>query len=251
MKKPKKKKKQRTTKQKIIDAILIIAIIALLGTAGYLFYRDRYPNNTPILKLQTQTANNSIDWDALLSKNSETVGWLKIEDTMIDTPVVQTSDNSKYLNTGFDGSWNERGVPFLDYQYVWGQSRNAVIYGHSGFRQSSGIRVPFDDLHNYANNPEYYGQHSVIYFYRPADKGGNAIYQIFSVIQVESNTDYRQLDFTDEESFVAYFTALKDASQVKTNITINPGDEIITLSTCTHESQFEDGRLAVIAKRIK
>lgn len=246
-----KKKQKRSGKRIVMDLIVTLIVLALLGTAAYLLYQEFFPNNVPVLKLQTQT-DDSFSWDKLRAINSDTIGWLRIDDTTIDTPVVQTTDNDKYLKTAFDGSSDERGTPFLDKDYHWTEpkSQNSVIYGHSVFNASSGIKVMFDDLHNYVTDPNYYSSHATIEYDRPPELGGNGKWQIFAVIEVEATVDYRQPDFADEESFVAYYQKLQEASLIKTDVQVNPGDEILTLSTCTEESIFQDGRLAVIAKRV-
>jgi sortase B len=250
-KRPKKEKKPRTVGRVVGDIVVTIIVIALLGTAAYLLYKEFFPNNTPILKMQvTNTADKSIDWAALRAKNPETVGWLTIDGTNIDTPVVQTTDNNKYLHTDFSGNYDERGVPFLDMDYKWNpRSRNSVIYGHSTMR--SGVKVLFDDLLNYVKDPSFIQKHGAITYDRPPEMGGNGTWAIFGVLLVEANVDYRSPDFASEDAFVAYYQQLKAASQVQTDVTVNAGDEVLTLSTCIFNTGLNDGRLVILAKRVK
>lgn len=241
------KKKKKVT---IVDVLVILLVIALLATAGYLLYKEFFPNNVPVLKMQVQTSDG-IDWDKLRAINPDTVGWLKIDGTSVDTPVVQTSDNSRYLNESFDGGTDQRGTPFLDKDYVWSpRSRNSVVYGHSIFNVGGHIHVMFDDLHNYVEDSTFYAGHSIIEYDRPAELGGNGKWQIVAVFRVEADVDYRRPDFTSEAEFMAYYQNLIAKSEVNTGQTVSPGDEMLTLSTCTEEGIFADGRLAVIAKRI-
>ena len=82
------------------DIVIILIILALLGAAGWMLYKEFFPNNTPILKMQViNREDNSIDWAALREVNPETVGWLSIEGTNIDTLWYRPTDNDKYLYT--------------------------------------------------------------------------------------------------------------------------------------------------------
>ncbi len=248
-----KVKKKRSFWSRLVDALIILLIIGLLATAGWLLYREFFPNNTPVLKMQvmekTETGDEKVNWEKLRAVNPEVVGWLKIEGTNIDTPIVQTTDNDKYLYTSFDGESDERGVPFLDAAYQWDpKSRNSVIYGHSTMR--SKVHVMFDDLLFYKNDLSFVDQHHTITYNRPPELGGDGTWEIVSILIEEADYDYRQMDFSDEERFVDYYAGMKAKSIVETDAVVEPGDEILTLSTCIFNVGLKDGRLAVIAKRV-
>lgn len=246
----KKVKKKRSAVRVVGDIVIILIILALLGAAGWMLYKEFFPNNTPILKMQViNREDNSIDWAALREVNPETVGWLSIEGTNIDTPVVQTTDNDKYLYTSFNGESDERGVPFLDMNYKWQpRSQNSLIYGHSTMR--SGVHVMFDDLLYYYKDPNFITEHNKIVYRRPPELGGDGVWEIFAVLVVEQDYDYRQLEFADDESFLAYYQNIKNQSIAATDVNVQPGDEILTLSTCIFNVGLNDGRLAVIARRV-
>lgn len=243
-------KKQSKKKRIIIDVLIILVIIALLGTAGYLLYKEFFPNNELILKMQVTNGDDSINWEALLAKNPDTVGWIKIDGTAIDMPVVQTNNNDTYLYKSFDGNSDGKGTPFLDKDFKWDpRGRNSVIYGHSMF--NSDISIMFDDLHKYVEDSEFIQKHGAIIYNRPPDKGGDGVFAIFSVLIVEADADYRRLTFESEAEFLNYYAVWKAASVVETNVDVATGDEILTLSTCINGSTLEDGRLAVLAKRVE
>lgn len=235
----------------VLDVILVLAIIGLLAAAGIILYNNLDPNHTVVIKQEVVQKDHHIDWDALMAKNPETVGWLTIEGTNIDTPIVQTTDNDKYLETGFSGEYNEQGVPFLDYEYHWDpRSQNSVIYGHSTL--STTIDYMFDQLLNYYDDPDMIYSHPTIEYRRPEQSGGDGVYEIFAVLAVEADYDYRQMDFESDETFVAYYDRIKADSVVsRSEIQITPGDEILTLSTCNRHAGLADGRTAVIARRKK
>lgn len=237
--------------QVIIDVLLIVIIVALLETAAYLLYKQMNPNNTVILKHQVTQEDNTFSWEKLRAVNSDVIGWLTIPGTGIDTPIVQTTDNDKYLYTSFQGEYDERGVPFLDYEYQWDpKSCNSVVYGHSTLR--SKVPTMFDEVLYYFDEPDLINTQNLILFNRPEELGGDGIFSIFAVITVEADYDYRQMDFNSEDEFVAYYDRIKaEALTKREDIVVQPGDEILTLSTCNFRAGLEDGRTAVIAKRIK
>lgn len=245
------KKNKRSPGRILGDILVTLIVLALLGTAAWLLYKEFFPNNTPIIKMQVTKEDKTIDWDALRAINGDTVGWLSIEGTNIDTPVVYTSDNNKYLYTAFDGSSDERGTPFLDMDYSWGdpKSQNSVIYGHSTMR--SGVPVMFDDLLNYVKDPTFINKNGAIVYNRPPELGGDGTWAIFAVLEVEAEVDYRQPTFGSQEEFMAYYQKLKAASIVSTAVEVGPEDEVLTLSTCIFNTGLNDGRLAILAKRVK
>lgn len=250
MKSTRKPKKKRSAVRIAADIVVTLIALSLFATAGWILYKQYFPNNTPILKMQVTKADKTFDWDALRKVNPEAIGWMKIDGTNIDTPVVQATDNDKYLYTSFDGGQDERGTLFLDKDYKWNpNSRNSVIYGHSNMR--SGVHVMFDDLKQYYNEPNFVNEHNLINYNRPPELGGDSTWAIFSVISVEADVDYRQTDFADEESFMAYYQKIKDMSLYPTSVQVQPGDEILTLSTCIFNTGLSDGRLAVIAKKVQ
>ena len=73
-----------------------------------------------------------VDFNELLRKNPDTVGWIEVKGTNINYPIVQTTDNSYYLNHAFDGSKNEAGWVFMDYRNdSVNFNQNTIIYAHS------------------------------------------------------------------------------------------------------------------------
>ena len=109
----KKVKKKRSAVRVVGDIVIILSILALLGAAGWMLYKEFFPNNTPILKMQViNREDNSIDWAALREGNPETVGWLSIEGTNIDTPVVQTTDNDNICIPHSTASRMKEAFPF-------------------------------------------------------------------------------------------------------------------------------------------
>lgn len=244
-KKPKTENKK--TSNRIINSICIIVIIASL--AGLIYYSlpyiRQYFKKEEVVSIAQPTAEDvGIDFDALKAVNPDTVGWIKIEGTTIDYPVVQTDNNEKYLYTTFEGEESQWGAVFLDYTYNFNRvpkAQNSVLYGHSHNIQKSST---FGDLHSYLDE-NFFKAHQTIEYDRAGDPGK---WEIFSVYKTEADYDYRRPDFAGDEDFLSYFQRIQARSLYKTNVVLEPDDEILTLSTCVFD--MDDGRLVVTARKI-
>lgn len=188
------------------------------------------------------------EYKTLYEKNKKLIGWLKIDDTIIDYPVMQTLDNEYYLDHNFNQEYDKNGSLFLDCDCsVYPQSTNLIIYGH---HMKSGQM--FGQLQKYAK--ESYGEkHSVIQFDSIYEK---AEYQVMYVFrsQVYNEDDlvfkyYQFINANSEEEFNSYMKEMQAMSLYDTGVTASYGDSLLTLSTCDHSQT--DGRFVVVAKRIK
>ena len=188
------------------------------------------------------------EYKTLYSKNKRLIGWLKIDDTNIDYPVMQTENNEYYLDHNFNQEYDKNGSLFLDCDCnVYPRSTNMIIYGH---HMKSGSM--FGNLQQYAK--ESYGKkHSVIEFDTIYEK---ATYQVMYVFrsQVYNENDavfkyYQFIEANSEEEFNFYMKEMASMSLYDTGVTANFGDSLLTLSTC--DSSQTDGRFVVVAKRIK
>lgn len=241
-------KQQTNNKNKLINmACVLIIIVSVIGLVIYSlpFIKQHLAKKEVTAVAQPTAAETEIDFDALKAINPETVGWIKIEGTTIDYPVVQTNNNDKYLNTTFEGENSQWGAVFLDYTFNFSRNpkaQNSVLYGHSHNVQKSST---FGDLHNYLD-ADFFNAHQTIQYDRIGDAGK---WEIFSVYKTEADYDYRRPDFADAQDFMTYFSRIQEKSLYPTNIVLNPDDEILTLSTCVFD--MNDGRLAVTARKVR
>lgn len=241
------KTENKKTSNRIINSICIIVIIASL--AGLIYYSlpyiRQYFKKEAVASIAQPTAEDTgVDFDALKAVNPDTVGWIKIEGTSIDYPVVQTDNNEKYLYTTFEGEESQWGAVFLDYTYNFNRvpkAQNSVLYGHSHNIQKSST---FGDLHNYLDE-SFFRAHQTIEYDRVGVPGK---WEIFSVYKTEADYDYRRPDFAGDEDFLSYFQRIQNRSLYKTDVVLEPDDEILTLSTCVFD--MDDGRLVVTARKI-
>ena len=169
-----------------------------------------------------------IDFKELEIINSDIVGWIMIDGTQVNYPIVQGNDNSYYLNHSYDKKWNSLGSVFMDYQSSKDFSDlNTFIYGHHSKNGSM-----FGELYKYMNY-DFYNEHPSFEIYTP---NGNYIVEIFSVYLDDANSDSYNQKFSSLENYVSYINLIKDKSNYKTNIEVSMNDKIITLYSCSHEA---------------
>lgn len=188
------------------------------------------------------------EYKTLYQKNKKLIGWLKIDDTIIDYPVMQTDNNEYYLTYNFNQEYDKNGSIFMDYNCsVYPRSTNLIIYGH---HMKSGQM--FGQLQKYAK--ESYGkEHNIIQFDSIYEKG---IYEVMYVFRSKVfNEDdfvfkyYQFIDANSEDEFNSYMKEMEEMSLYDTGVTASYGDSLLTLSTC--DNSQSDGRFAVVAKKIR
>lgn len=187
------------------------------------------------------------EYAPLLEENADFVGWLSIDGTQIDYPVVQTpQEPNYYLNYGFDKQYSVYGCPYVQEDCdVFAPSDNVIIYGHN---MRDGMM--FASLVNYRDEA-YWQEHPRLRF---DTLYGSYLYEILAVVPTradESGLAYRQfVNAETEEAFDAYVRRCQQLSCYDTGVTAAYGDHLLTLSTC--ELRVSDtARLLVVAKRIE
>jgi sortase B len=188
----------------------------------------------------------SADFDALLLANPDTVGWIAIPDSTINYPVVQASDNAKYLGLSFQGKYSGAGTPFADQgNDLRTLGANTIIYGHN---MGAGRRDMFGSLLSYKEH-EYYMAHRDIWFDTIYQRHG--WWRIFAVIEHDTRLEdfsYPQLGFDDEVGFAAWIAKAKELSIYDSDTDIYENDHILTLSTCDRSIGYgRAGRLLILA----
>lgn len=196
-------------------------------------------NENTIDKLNIKIAKPN--FDELISKNDKTVGWIMINNTNINYPIVQSTNNSYYLKHNFNNESNSAGWIFADYKNSFGTlDDNTIIYGHN--RRNNTM---FSSLRQYLE-PSFYTNEENKYF-SFSTKNDSYIGEVFSVYKANSNS----LEFTnlfssnkDFEDFLKDSTA-RSINNFNTEVTTS--DKIITLCTCDNNNLF---RIVVHAKLI-
>lgn len=188
------------------------------------------------------------DYVTLYNNNKSLIGWIKIDDTLIDYPVMQSENEEYYLNHNFNQQEDNNGSIFIDKDCnIWPRSQNIIIYGHN---MKSGKM--FGELKGYKDY-EFYKEHPNIQFDTLYEKGTYQVMYAFSeVVHDEVEVAFKYYQFVDansEEEFISNMNNMEEKSLYDTGVRASYGDELITLSTCDYTKGAE--RFAVVAKKIK
>ena len=163
----------------------------------------------------------------LKKTNNETVGYLTVKNTDIAYPVVQHSDNSYYLQHDFFKKKKTVGWIFMDYRNNASDfDDNTIIYGH----YSSGSGIMFGSLKNVLSSNWRKNKDNMIISYDTEEKSYK--FKIFSAYKVDYTTDYLVTNFEDKDSYDAFVNMIKGRSSFKSDVEVEFGNKILTLSTC-------------------
>lgn len=182
----------------------------------------------------------------LYEQNTDMVGWIRVDGTGIDYPVMYTADDF-YLSHGFDKAESKIGVPFIDKRCtIEPFGTNTIIYGH---HMKNGTM--FAGLESYEDE-EFYKAHPTIHFDTLYERREYEIIAVFkSQIYRKRDTAFKHYNFLNAEDAAAYdeyIANIKALSLYDTGATAAYRDELITLATCAYHT--ENGQFVVVAKRI-
>ncbi len=184
-------------------------------------------------------------------ENNDLFGWITIEDTSINYPVMQTVDDQNfYLRKDWEKNYSWYGLPFADSQVTL-DSNNVIIYGHN---MCDGTM--FSELINYKDQ-SFYENHKYIKFDTLYEEG---TYEIISVSRTvayytwddANSADYYfyfHINMDSEDEFNEYVSKAKEYSYFDIEASAEYGDKLLTLSTCDY--WVKDARLLVIAKKVE
>lgn len=179
-------------------------------------------------------------------QNSDLVGWISIDGSNINYPVMQTINNPNfYLKHGFDKQYSDYGVPYVQENCTLGISDNVIIYGH---HMNNGSM--FADLCKYESE-DFYRAHKTIRFDTLSGYGEYEIVAVFKTVAYsqEGFQYYRFVDAEDKAAFDEFLAGCNALRLYDTGVSAVYGDKLITLSTC--EYSRNNGRMVVVAKKIE
>ena len=196
-------------------------------------------------------------------RNNDMRGWIKVGGTPIDYPCVQGTDNKYYLTHNFDNEEDKNGACFIDWMCDFSNTRvrpaNTIIYGHNMIQGPSFAKLttycPWyysmynKSLDQYLNNP-------TITFDTIWEEG---TYKVFAAMFVNTQAAhgevfkyYKQRTIKNEGEFYDYIGRIMDRSLFYTDVDLEYGDELLTLSTCYYPFGKEvDTRFVVFARRVR
>ena len=252
--------------------ICVVAAVCLLGTAAFCGFRIYHhyaqvdeqteafeeiaemveqaptektvPDDTPVSEGEDVLAK----YQKLYLQNEDMVGWISIDGTTINYPVMQSKDNPNfYLKHGFDKAYTDYGCPYVQENCDMElPSDNIIIYGH---HMNNGSM--FADLEKFKDE-DFWREHKTIAFNTLTEKNEYEILAVFkTVVYTDSPEAFKYYRFTDAQSpeeFKAFIDKCKELSLYDTGVSAEYGDKLITLSTC--EYSRTNGRLVVVAKKV-
>ncbi len=203
-----------------------------IGELKYLMEKDPDPTLPQLIDPEgednlepfTPIINN---YDKLLSVNGDTVGWLTVNETNIDYPVVKTTDNQYYLNRNFYKEKDSNGWVFMDYRNsIDSLDTNTIIYAHN--RYYSGVM--FGTLNNVTKKKWYTNDANLYITFHSLYR--EMKWKVFSIYSIDVTSDYLYTNFETLDDYQEFLTMIKDRSDYPIPTEVNTNNKILTLSTC-------------------
>lgn len=257
-----KKKKKKAPLGLGRKIMLVICLIVFVGSAGVLL--DYFINGAREQSALTDLSSMKLDGEEIVTDkgvvsaeysnlykaNPDIIGWVTVDDTKIDYPVMQTQgDPEYYLRRGFDGQSTSSGTPFMDAASdIFIPTSNFLIYGHN---MKNGTM--FHDLLKY-DSKDFWEEHKTFRF-DTIYKGGKGEYEVvaacFSKIYAKDSKKFKYYQYpgiTTESEFYEYVRGVKSESVYDTEVSVEYGDQLVTLSTCAYHT--DDGRFYVVGRKV-
>lgn len=251
-----------STNRNLRIGIIVTSMLFIVSSIGFSLHYINQKHNTNLNKKLVQKykhhssnvqnshypAHMLSDFYKLYDTNSDIRGWLSIPNTVINYPVVQSTDNDYYLHNNFNKSADYYGSLFLDYRdNISPQSQNMIIYGHN---MKDGQMLTA--IVNYEQT-DFYKTSSLITF--------NTIYghyswKVFAAFITNADPkdgyvfNYLVTNFSSNDAFNNFIKEVRARSLINTpSVDVIPGDTLLTLSTCYYSSN--DARFVVMARRVR
>ena len=224
---------------KLIIIFLIVFVLIFCGVYFGIQIYNNHINETPtdttvpttVSEVQ-QKVENPIDFASLQAANSEIYAYIKIEDTNVDYPIVQSAtDDEFYLrHTAEDKSWSASGAVYTEsVNTKTFNDRVTVIYGHNGYGD-----MFFTTLHRFEKE-DFFNNHPYFYIYTPEKK---LTYQVISAFKYDDRHIMNSFNFADTVQFLEFEQYLSNPSSALKNVRtqldkeLDEDSKIVVLSTC-------------------
>ena len=261
-KKEKKKKKKPTKLSRAINIGLIVLCVIVLVVAIYKIssvYIDYHDSTEAINTVKADSFSTDdeydLDFDALLEQNDEAVGWIRMKgdalengdvDILIDYPIVQTTDNSYYVERGIDKSYSAFGTLFVDYRCADGlDSSHALVWGHN---MTYPDHAMFGYINLYEDDEDFYEKYP---YYDVWVGDEHYIYKVFACGVVEVGGFFFTYSFDDDYTLLNWIDDIYDNMTIfDTDISeFDEDSKIISMVACLYPTD-DDYRFAVLMYRL-
>ena len=220
---------------KIVNIVLILIIfICIYNISEKLIEYNKADNSYEKIRVEKEEEN-------LYDKYEDYRGWIKIDNTNINYPIVQGKDNSFYLDKDINKNYLSSGSIFMNYLNHGFNDENTVLFGHHMRNKTM-----FAQLKKYKEKEFFYGDNDIVI---EVENDKVLKYKVFSAYVTDSKDNYIKTNFDDKDQYKEFLEGIKNKSQYKSDIDVNENDKIITLSTCSYE--FNDARMVVHGKLLK
>ena len=251
---------------KKIYILIVLVLVAVMATSTY-FIASHYfdskqqsemyeelvekveqPEEIQPMELGSTESAFIPEYEELYRQNPDMVGWIKVEDTKINYPVMQSIDEPNfYLKHGFDRNYTDYGCPYVQENCdVNVPSDNLIIYGH---HMNDGSM--FAGLMKYKEK-DFWESHKTFSYDTLTEHYEYEIVAVFKTVVYTNSSDsfkyYQFVNAENTEEFDEYIAKCKELALYDTGVSAEYGDKLITLSTC--EYSRTNGRLVVVAKRV-
>lgn len=227
---------------KILRTIINIVLISIIAVCAYKIYDKsaeykKADESYAQIRLEKENENNN----NLYNKYEDYRGWIKVDNTNIDYPIVQGKDNSFYLDKDINKNYVSSGSIFMNYLNNGFNDENTILFGHHMRNKTM-----FAQLEKYKEK-EFFQNDNDIKIEVENDKV--LTYKVFSVYVTDDNDNYIKTNFDNKSEYKEFLDKIKNKSIYKSDINVDENDKIITLSTCSYE--FDDARMVVHGKLLK
>lgn len=200
------------------------------------------------------------NWSALKKINTDIVGWIKMDNTVIDYPVLEnksdTSTYQYYLTHNYKKDYSIYGSVFVDYRCKESvKSKNLILHGHhmnDGSMFGNLMDFGGTEADGYVGDLNFYKSCPTITFDTPESNGVWKIISVFKTNTLNSHGtffNYMQSSFNSEAEFMNFVYNVKVRSLFNIPVDVNENDQLLTLSTCSYE--FSEFRTVVVARKVR
>lgn len=225
----------------LVDLIALILILSMMSLSGYMLWDSNQvyeKADAKVYEPYMPTRNHSKSFKELQQINNDVIGWLKVNNTHINYPLVQCENDDKYMNTDVEGNYSLSGSIFLHAENnPHFTDFNNIIYGHHMEKH-----MMFGDIGEFTNqnffNKHHYGN---LYY-----DGINHGIEFIAIMQLDAYNERAFNVCISEEAKQEYIKLIDSNSLYKRNVQISPNDHLVILTTCT--SDMTNGRNVLVGK---
>ena len=265
-----------TKKKTIITIVAVVALFAIVAIVYLILNKsdgqgDKVPQitsgTTPVTTVKAEVTTPVTTYEPFVNglsvkaqeayqSNSDTVGWIRISNTVIDYPIVRAADNEFYIDHNFNKEPADAGWIFMDYRCDYNEkvsTDNILLYGHNMADGSM-----FSDIKNYQRSESFYEENPIV---EVSSLSADYQYKIFAFMLCNGihGSDFEFWNYinfsrsTKDPAWTIdeYLSKINDKSLITTNVDVKKDDEFLLLSTCNSGDTTDGTRFVVLARKVR